>query len=159
MNRTAEILLVEDNPADVRLLQDAFKASQLPHRLQVVSDGLQALSVLQGRSPDARAVRPDLLMLELHLPGKTGWEVLAELKATPVLHTLPVIMLSGGLTAYDEAQRRALRPDLHLQKPQGLAAYFRLACTLGEFWPAFSRLNHSPTRVVGSNGRSAGINR
>ena len=140
MNRTAEILLVEANPAGVRLLQEAFKASQLPHRLQVVSDGSQALAFLQGLSPYARAVRPDLLMLELHLSGKNGWEVLAELKATPTLHSLPVILLSEGLTASDEAQRRALRPDLHLQKPQGLEAYFRLARTLGEFWPAFSRL-------------------
>ena len=140
MNRTAEILLVEDDPVGVRLLQEAFKASQLPHRLQVVSDGSQALACLQGLSPYARAVRPDLLMLELNLPGKNGWEVLAELKATPSLHSLPVILLSEGLTASDEAQRRALRPDLHLQKPQGLEAYFRLARTLGEFWPAFSRL-------------------
>jgi len=140
MDRPVEILLVEDNPGDVRLLQEAFKASQLPHRLQVVSDGIQALAFLQGLSPYARAVRPDLLMLELNLPGKNGWEVLAELKATPTLHSLPVIMLSEGLTASDEAQRRALRPDLHLQKPQGLEAYFRLARTLGEFWPAFSRL-------------------
>ena len=83
-------------------------------------------------------------MLELHLPGKNGWEVLAALKATPALHALPVIMLSGGLTARDEVKRRALRPALYLQKPQGLAAYFRLACTLGEFWPAFSRLRFAP---------------
>jgi chemotaxis family two-component system response regulator Rcp1 len=146
MNRTAEILLVEDNPAGVRLLQKAFKECQLPHRLQVVSDGSQALACLHGLSPYARTVRPDLLMLELNLPGKHGWEVLAELKATPALHALPVIVFSEGLTARDEAQRRVLRPDLHLQKPQGLEAYFRLACTLGEFWPAFSRLHYHPTR-------------
>ena len=93
MNRTAEILLAEDNPADVRFLQEAFKASQLPHRLQVVSDGIQAVTFLHGRSPYERAVRPDLLMLEVNLPGKNGWEVLAELKVTPALHSLPVIML------------------------------------------------------------------
>ncbi|HEV8714271.1 MAG TPA: response regulator [Candidatus Binatia bacterium] len=145
MDQPVEILLVEDNPGDVRLLQEAFKECQLPHRLQVVSDGGKALACLQRLAADARAVRPDLMVLELNLPCKNGWEVLAGLKEIPALHSLPVILLSAGLTARDEEQRAALRPNLYLQKPVTWEAYFRMAQAIGEFWSAFSRLHFHST--------------
>jgi len=145
MDRPVEILLVEDNPGDVRLLQEAFKECQLPHRLQVVNDGDKALACLHHLAADAQAVRPDLMVLDLHLPCKNGWEVLAEMKEIPALHSLPVILLSAGLTARDEEQRAALRPTLYLQKPVTWEAYFRLAQAIGEFWSAFSRLRFHPT--------------
>lgn len=145
MDRPIEILLVEDNPGDVYLLQEGFKECQLPHRLQVVSDGGKALAFLHGLAADARAVRPDLMVLDLHLPCKNGWEVLAEMKEIPALHSLPVILLSECLAPRDEERRAALRPNLCLQKPGTLEAYFRMAQVIGEFWSAFSRLRFQPT--------------
>ena len=146
MDQPVEILLVEDNPGDVRLLQEAFKECQLPHRLQVVSDGNTALACLQRLATDTQAVLPDLLVLDLHLPCKNGWEVLAEMQEIPALHSLPVILLSAGLTPRDEEQRAALRPHLYLQKPGTWEAYFRMAHAIGEFWSGFSRLHVHPTR-------------
>ena len=146
MDQPVEILLVENSPGDVRLLQEAFKECQFPHCLQVVSDGGKALAYLQRLAADARAVRPDLMVLELNLPCKNGWEVLAGLKEIPALHSLPVILLSTGLTSRDEEQRAALRPHLYLQKPVTWEAYFRLAHAIGEFWSGFSRLHVHPTR-------------
>ena len=148
MDQPVEILLVEDSPGDVRLLQEAFKECQFPHCLQVVSDGGKALAYLQRLAADARAVRPDLMVLELNLPCKNGWEVLAGLKEIPALHSLPVILLSTGLTSRDEEQRAALRPHLYLQKPVTWEAYFRMAQAIGEFWSAFSRLHFEPTSAA-----------
>jgi CheY-like chemotaxis protein len=86
------------------------------------------------------------MVLDLHLPCKNGWEVLAEMQEIPALHSLPVILLSTGRTPRDEEQRAALRPHLYLQKPTELEAYFRLAHAIGEFWAAFSRLHVHPPR-------------
>jgi two-component system response regulator len=113
-----------------------------------MSEGGKALAFLQRLTADARAVRPDLLVLDLHPPGKNGWEVLAALSELPALHPLPVILLSEGLSPRDEEQLATLRPHLYLQKPVKLEAYFSMAQVIGKFWSAFSRLHFHPTPPV-----------
>jgi two-component system, chemotaxis family, response regulator Rcp1 len=148
MDQPVEILLVEDNPADVCLLQEGFKECQLPYRLQVVSTGGKALACLQRLAASPPAAHPDVVVLDLNLSCHDGWEVLAALRKLPTLHALPVIVLSERLTARDEEQRAALRPNLCLQKPVTLDAYFSMAQAIGEFWSAFSRLHFHPTPPV-----------
>ena len=93
--RPLEILLVEDNPGDARLTYEALREAQLSHRLQLVTDGETALAYLRREGCYAQAVRPDLILLDLHLPRKNGWEVVAEMRRDDRLRALPVVILAG----------------------------------------------------------------
>ena len=93
--RPIEILLVEDNPGDARLTYEALREAQLSHRLQLVTDGEAALAYLRREGCYAQAVRPDLVLLDLHLPRKSGWEVVAEMRRDDRLRELPVAILAG----------------------------------------------------------------
>ena len=93
--RPVEILLVEDNPGDARLTQEALRDAKLCHRLSFVTNGEEALSYLRGEQHHADATRPDLLLLDLHLPRKDGWEVVAEMTRDERLCRIPVAILAG----------------------------------------------------------------
>jgi chemotaxis family two-component system response regulator Rcp1 len=95
MHRTIEILLVEDNPGDARLTHEALREAQLSHRLQLVTDGESALAYLRREGRYAEATRPDLVLLDLHLPRKSGWDVVAEMRRDDCLRELPVAILAG----------------------------------------------------------------
>jgi two-component system response regulator len=95
--RQIELLLVEDNPADVKLLQKCLHNVTVPYHLSVVSDGEAALAFLARHAPYTRAPSPALLLLDIHLPKKSGWDVLAWVRAQPSLRSLPVVMLTGIL--------------------------------------------------------------
>jgi CheY-like chemotaxis protein len=148
MDRPVEILVVEDNVADVRLLQEGLKECQLPHRLHVVSDGGKALALLSHLAESPPAARPDVMVLDLNLPCYDGWEVLAALRKLPALHALPVIVLTERPSPRDEERRAALRPHLCFQKPGTLEAYFHMAQAIGAFGAACAHLHFPPTLSV-----------
>ena len=114
--RPLEILLVDDNPADVRLTREALGDGRLSHSLSVARDGEEALDYLRREG----ATRPDVVLLDLNLPRKDGREVLAELRADAELHSLPVVVLTASQAEEDVLRSYDLRADGYLTKPVGL---------------------------------------
>lgn len=115
--RPVDILLVEDNPGDVRLTGEAFKDGRIANTLYVVNDGVAALDFLHQRGDYADAPRPHIVLLDLNLPRKSGDEVLRELRSDPELEQLPVIVLSGSDTQRDFVESTAPDADAYLTKP------------------------------------------
>ncbi|GAA0794546.1 response regulator [Spirilliplanes yamanashiensis] len=112
-----EILLIEDDPGDVLLTREAFDDHKLRNRLVVFGDGREALCYLQRRAPYADATPPDLILLDLNLPGLDGRELLAALAADPLLARIPVVVLTNSLAERDILRSRALRVTDYVAKP------------------------------------------
>ena len=112
-----EILLVEDNPADVRLTEEAFREGKIHNALYVAKDGVEAMDVLTRRGKYADAVRPDLILLDLNLPRKDGREVLAEIKADPSLMRIPVVVLTTSRAEMDIVKTYNLHCNCYVVKP------------------------------------------
>ncbi|HZO99882.1 MAG TPA: response regulator [Terriglobia bacterium] len=127
------ILLVEDNPGDVRLIREALKTSPIPSLVTVAEDGLAALRILSQAGSDG-AVLPDLIVLDLNLPKKHGCEVLAELKTDPLLRHIPVVILTSSRS--DEDVRRSFENNvnLYLTKPSDFSRFYDVVITLSSFW-------------------------
>jgi CheY-like chemotaxis protein len=115
--RLLEILLVEDNPADVRFLNEVLKEARLVNRVTALPDGDSALRYLRGQGECAGAVKPDLVLLDLNLPGKDGRKVLAEIRRDPLLSALPVIVLSTSSAPDDITLSYDLGATCYLVKP------------------------------------------
>ncbi|WP_255171071.1 response regulator [Natrononativus amylolyticus] len=130
----ADILLVEDNPGDVRLIEDAFSQGSTNSTLHVVTDGKQALDFLNRQGSYANATRPDLVLLDLNVPRVSGFDVLARIRAEHALSTLPVIVLTGSRSADDVALSYRLHANAYVTKPPDPRALARLVRTLEEFW-------------------------
>lgn len=120
------ILLVEDNAGDVRLMLEVFKESPTKPRLSIVTDGEQAMDFLRRQGAYRGAERPDLIILDLHLPRKDGREVLTELRADPEFRALPVFVLTSSLAQDDQKQAAALGVERFLRKPVDVEEYFAL---------------------------------
>jgi DNA-binding response OmpR family regulator len=135
-----DILLVEDNPGDVRLTKEAFKEAQIANRIHVVTDGHQALDFLHRRDEYADAVRPDILLLDLNLPKKHGEEVLAELNASTELTGLPVIVLTSSHAEADVVRSYELNANAYLTKPVDPGEFVDTVRTLEQFWFSTVRL-------------------
>jgi chemotaxis family two-component system response regulator Rcp1 len=131
--RAVRVLLVEDNPADVRLLREALADGETDIELRVAIDGEQAIDILQASTLDPHT-RPDLVLLDLNLPRKTGSEVLAEVKADPTLRRIPVIVLSGSGADHDVLQAYDLHANAYVQKPRDLPGLRRLVVEIERFW-------------------------
>ena len=125
-----EVLLVEDNPADVRLTAEALKDGCVRSVLRVVGDGVEALAYLRDR----RARRPDIILLDLNLPRKGGREVLAEIKSDPALQAIPVVVLTTSQADADVAQCYALHANCYVVKPVEYEAFVRVIHTFRDFW-------------------------
>jgi len=129
-----DILLIEDNPGDARLLREALEECRMDHRLEVVTDGVEALRYLRREEPYSRGFWPDLILLDLNLPRKDGREVLKEIKTDAVLRRIPVMILSTSeaeadiLTAYD------CHANCYICKPLDLEAFFEVAESIRRFW-------------------------
>lgn len=129
-----DILLIEDNPGDVRLLREAFGECGMDHRLAVVTDGVEAMRYLRREEPYPRGFRPDLILLDLNLPRKCGREVLMEVKTDADLRRIPVVILSTSgaeadiLAAYDR------HANCYIRKPLNLDAFFAVAESIRRFW-------------------------
>ena len=134
MDRTVKILLVEDNPGDVRLLLEAFKEGKLHNRLHIVQDGEEAMAFLRRQGPYAEAVRPDLILLDLNLPKKDGREVLAEIKQDQELHRIPVVVLTTSKAEQDILKVYDLHANCYITKPVDLDQFLRVVRAIEEFW-------------------------
>jgi CheY-like chemotaxis protein len=134
MDELFTILLVEDNPADVRLTQEALKNGKIQHQLQVVEDGVDALALLRRQAPYTHAMRPDIILLDLNLPRKDGREVLAEIKADPDLRSIPVIILTTSQADEDILKTYNLHANGYIVKPVDLEQFFRIIKQIKEFW-------------------------
>src|SRR5262245_9317421 len=113
-----EILLVEDNPIDVYFLQKSLPYLAYPYHLSVVSDGEAGLAFLQRQGSYHEAPIPDLMLLDIHLPKQTGWDILRWVKATPSVAPIPGVILEGVFSPFDEQARDHLHPSLCVEKPR-----------------------------------------
>ena len=135
-----EILLVEDNPGDVLLTQEAFEDCDLAHRLSVVGDGEEALDFLRRTGKYNHAPHPDLVLLDLNLPRKDGREFLAEVKNDPELRHIPVIVLTTSASDQDVARAYSLHANCYLTKPIRTDDFFRKIRCVEDFWMTVVRL-------------------
>ena len=132
--RTARILLVEDNPDDVDLTVEAFKENGFSHELFVVEDGLEALAFLRRQGAYDKAPRPDLILLDLNLPKRSGHEVLAAIKTDPLLSAIPVVVLTSSAAESDVRRSYELSANGYVTKPAGLEEFFGLVRAIDRFW-------------------------
>jgi len=132
--RAMEILLVEDNPADIRLTKEALKEADREVNLNVAVDGVSALQYLRtiGISPDRP--RPDLILLDLNLPKKNGRQVLAEVKADPDLRTIPVVVLTTSTSDEDILASYHLHANCYVHKPMDLECFIEVILSIQSFW-------------------------
>ena len=134
------ILLVEDNPGDVRLTIEALKEGKFSNRLSVVSNGFEALEYLRREGRYAGVARPDLILLDLNLPKKNGREVLAEIKADPALRRIPVVVLTTSEAEQDILKSYELNANCYISKPVDLDQFLRVVKSINDFWLTVVRL-------------------
>jgi CheY-like chemotaxis protein len=134
MGRPVEILMVEDNPADVRLTIEALKESKMHNNLSVVQDGVDAMAFLKREEPYANAARPDLILLDLNMPRKDGREVLAEIKADPNLRRIPVVILTTSTAEQDIVRTYDLHANCYITKPVDMDQFIRVVQSIEDFW-------------------------
>jgi CheY-like chemotaxis protein len=132
--RPIQILLVEDNPGDARLTQEALKEGKVRNDLIVVSDGVEAMAYLRQASPYNNVARPDLILLDLNLPRKDGREVLAEIKADERLKTIPVVVLTTSRSEQDILKSYGLHANCYVTKPVDLDEFMTVIRTIEDFW-------------------------
>ncbi|MBO1048265.1 MAG: response regulator [Dolichospermum sp. DEX182a] len=128
------IFLVEDNKADIRLIQEALKTSSLPHQVVTVRDGVEAMNYLHQEGEYANAQRPDLILLDLNLPRKDGREVLAEIKSDPQLKRIPVIILTTSKNDDDIFHSYDLHANCYITKSRNLSELFQIIKGIEDFW-------------------------
>lgn len=138
--RSIEILLIEDNPGDVRLTREAFKEGKLRNSLNVATDGEDALAYLRRDGRHAGAVRPDLILLDWNLPRKHGREVLAEIKADASLRRIPVVVLTSSAAERDVIEAYDLSANCFCAKPVRLDEFVDVVTSLGTFWLTIVKL-------------------
>jgi chemotaxis family two-component system response regulator Rcp1 len=132
--RSIEILLVEDNPGDARLTLEAMRDAKVSNRIHVVEDGVEAMEYLRRQGRYSEAPRPDLILLDLNLPKKDGREVLAEVKADPVLKRIPVVVLTTSRAEEDVLRAYDLHANCYVTKPVDLEQFMRIVSLIDEFW-------------------------
>ena len=134
LGRPVEILLVEDNPGDVRLTREALREGKVHNNLAVASDGVEAVRYLRREGEHAGAVRPDLILLDLNLPRMDGREVLAEIKADPALRHIPVVVLTSSQAEEDIARAYHLHANCYVTKPVDLDQFIHVVESIEDFW-------------------------
>ena len=132
--RLIEILMVEDNPGDVRLTREAMKEGKIGNRLSVVGDGVEALEYLRRQGRFADAPRPDLILLDLNLPRKDGRAVLAEIKSDPALRTIPVVVLTTSNADEDVVRAYNLHANCYITKPVDFNQFMKVVQQIDDFW-------------------------
>jgi CheY-like chemotaxis protein len=134
--RPVEILLVEDNLADVRLTEEALSEGKVANTLRVAEDGVVAMEMLR----DPNAAKPDLVLLDLNLPRKSGQEVLQEIKADPVLRRIPVVVLTTSSAERDILRSYDLHANCYITKPVDLQQFLQVIKQIDDFWLTVVRL-------------------
>lgn len=135
-----EILLVEDNPGDVRLTREALKEAKVHNNLYVASDGVEALDFLFRRDGYEDFPQPDLILLDLNLPRKSGHEVLAEIKDHTVLRRIPVVILTTSEDEEDILRTYELHANAYVTKPVDLSRFIEVVRSVEDFWLAIVKL-------------------
>jgi two-component system, chemotaxis family, response regulator Rcp1 len=133
-HRAVDVLLIEDNPADVRLTQEAFKETQFPVNLHVLRDGAEALDYLQRNGRFVNAPRPNIILLDLNLPKKDGRQVLAEIKELPELRRIPIIILTTSKAQEDIHHTYDHFANCYITKPANLDGFIDVIKQIEEFW-------------------------
>jgi CheY-like chemotaxis protein len=134
VKRNVEVLLVEDNAGDARLVQEAFKEWRMVNRLHHVQDGEEAMAFLRGEGAHAGAPRPDLVLLDLNLPRRDGRQVLTEMKADPLLKSIPVVALTTSSEREDVDACYQAGANAFVTKPLDFTAFFNALSALKLFW-------------------------
>jgi CheY-like chemotaxis protein len=141
INATAiEVLLVEDSPGDVRLTREAFKDAKVHINLHVASDGAEAMAFLKHEGEYANVPRPDLVLLDLNLPKKDGREVLEEIKESPTLKSIPVVILTTSSSEADILRSYRLHANCYITKPVGLEGFLTVVKSIDNFWLSVVKL-------------------
>jgi CheY-like chemotaxis protein len=135
-----DILLVEDNHADAHLMAEVLKEAETPNRLHRLSHGEEVLPYLRGENGPQRAPRPELILLDLNLPAKSGHELLAELKEDKDLRRIPVIVLSASRDEIDVRRAYELCASAYICKPAFLDDYIGVVRIIEDFWLRTARL-------------------
>jgi two-component system, chemotaxis family, response regulator Rcp1 len=135
-----EVLLVEDSPGDIRLTREAFKDAKVHINLHVVSDGAEAMAFLGRQREHANAPRPDLILLDLNLPKKDGREVLKEVKESPTLKSIPVVVLTTSASEGDVLRSYELHANCYITKPVDLEGFLKVVKSIDEFWLSVVKL-------------------
>jgi two-component system, chemotaxis family, response regulator Rcp1 len=139
-----EVLLVEDSPGDVRLTREAFKDAKVHINLNVASDGAEAMDFLNREGKHSDVPRPDLILLDLNLPKKDGREVLDEIKQSPVLKSIPVVILTTSASDEDILRSYRLHANCYITKPVGLDGFLEVVKSIDTFWLSVVKLPHEP---------------
>lgn len=139
-SRAAELLLVEDNPGDVRLTIEALKEGRVINNLTVVKDGEEAIAALRRQGKYVNAPRPDLILLDLNLPRKGGLEVLEEVKQDPDLKQIPVVVLTTSRAEQDVLRTYDLHANCYIVKPVDLNQFMNVVQSIKSFWLALVTL-------------------
>jgi len=151
--RSVDVLLVEDDPADVELTREGLKDSKMMVQLNTVDDGVKALQYLRGEAPYTDAARPDLIILDLNLPRKDGREVLQELKKDEALKCIPVVILTTSQDAWDIQRCYEWGANCWITKPIGLKEFIKIVGTIQDFWFAVVKLPLGPGCMPDSNSK------
>lgn len=142
-NQILKILLVEDNPGDVRLTMEALKDAEVPNKLSVVRDGVEAMEFLRRQGQYATAARPDLILLDLNLPRKDGRQVLKEIKADDTLKRIPVVVLTTSRAEEDILKAYDLNANCYITKPVDLDQFTQVMQAIEVFWLTVVKLPKS----------------
>jgi chemotaxis family two-component system response regulator Rcp1 len=135
-----EILLVEDNPGDVRLAREGLSECKIRNNLHVVDDGVKAMAFLRREGEYANVPRPDLVLLDLNLPRKDGREVLREVKDDVSLKTIPVVVLTTSKAEADILKSYSLHANCYVTKPLGLQQFLDVVRSIEDFWFSIVKL-------------------
>ena len=135
-----EILLVEDNPGDVRLTKEALKENKVSNNLHVVSDGVEAMKFLHRADDYTDSPRPDLILLDLNLPKKDGREVLSEIKQDENLRRIPIVVLTTSQAEEDIAKAYDLYANCYVTKPVDLEKFITVVKSIEDFWVTIVKL-------------------
>jgi CheY-like chemotaxis protein len=135
-----KILLVEDSPGDVRLTREAFKEAKVHINLHVASDGTEAMAFLKREGKHANSARPDLILLDLNLPKKDGREVLEEIKQSPALKTIPIVILTTSKSEEDVLRSYSLHANCYIPKPVTLDGFLTVVKSIDGFWLSVVKL-------------------
>lgn len=138
--KKAEVLLVDDNPADLDLTRDLLAADQHARQISTVTDGEAAVAFLRQDGKYASARPPDLIILDLNLPRKNGWQVLEEVKSDPKLRSTPVIIFSTSDASHDIGGCYRLGANSYVRKPGTLREFISVIGSIGEFWFQYAQL-------------------
>ena len=144
LQKTINLLLVEDNPADIRLTEEALKEGSIPVSLSVATDGQQAVDFVYRRGKYINAPRPDLILLDLNLPRKSGREVLSEIKGDPDLKRIPILVMTTSTAEQDVARAYSLNANCYIAKPLELSEFISVVQSIEDFWLTRASLPSNP---------------